>query len=413
MPVPEDSERLLIASALIDSDIVDESDAYLVAASDFGSAARSEVWGAISELRADGAPVSVPLVVERLRSTGKLAKAGGEAGIFELESEFPDVGAASYYAERVMNGARLRKAAKYLRQLLGAQWAEFDEVRGRISSIAAELEGEGSSSLDAHISTALDGAEDIYGSPLQTGLRLWDEFVPLYPGRFVIVAAPSGHGKSALTGDLIIRAAIKDQPAMISLYEMGRREFAVRALAAGSGVPQGKIIAKDPAEAQFVEPVREGLRRSPIWVFDESSETVEGFAAKCRRLKRESGLRIAAADYVQIMAESPGVARQSREQSLAHIGRSLKRLARELEITVIGVSQLNEDGKTRESRSLTNDADAVVRMNNRAKDDRWAGSKDRLRPWSTIEIDLPKVRYAAGRQIQMRFEGATMRFRDK
>jgi len=177
-------------------------------------------------------------------------------------------------------------------------------------------------------------------------------------------------GKSALTLNIATNVALEGKPVAIFSLEMGKEEVATRMLCSTARIDSMKLRSGQLGEAVWprLTDAAGKLYNAPVFVDDSPVVTVTDIRAKCRRLRRAHGLGLIVVDYIQLMQ---GSLRENRQQEIAEISRSLKNLARELEVPILAVSQLNRNlesredkrprlGDLRESGSLEQDADIVM-----------------------------------------------------
>ena len=206
-----------------------------------------------------------------------------------------------------------------------------------------------------------------------TGFRELDEMTHgLHGGQFVILAARPAVGKSTLALDLARNAAIKHKkPVIFFSLEMGRAEIAMRLLSAESRIylqnmRKGSLSDND---WQRLAGVRGEINSAPLYIDDSPNLTLVEIRAKCRRMAQRVGLEMIVIDYIQLMTSGKKV--ESRQQEVSEFSRALKLLAKELEVPVIAISQLNRNSEKseskkpelshlRESGSLEQDADVVI-----------------------------------------------------
>jgi replicative DNA helicase len=176
-------------------------------------------------------------------------------------------------------------------------------------------------------------------------------------------------GKSSLALGIAINAAIQQEPVAIFSLEMSKEEIVQRILSSVGRVDSMKLRSGQlgPLWQRVVDAAGK-MYQAPIYIDDSPVVTVTDIRAKCRRLKRKKGLALVVIDYLQLMESSN---RENRQQEISEITRNLKNLARELEVPVIAVSQLNRSLETREDKrprlsdlresgSIEQDADVVM-----------------------------------------------------
>jgi replicative DNA helicase len=232
--------------------------------------------------------------------------------------------------------------------------------------------------LNEAVTVAIDEIEAAKGRDGQmtgvpTGFAQLDALTNgFHPGQLIIVAARPALGKSTLALDLARAASIKHgQASVFFSLEMGRSEIAMRLMSAESSVPlqnmrKGTVDARDWTN---IAQVRGRINDAPLFIDDSPNMTLVEIRAKCRRLKQQHNLKLVVIDYLQLMTSGKRV--ESRQQEVSEFSRALKLMAKELQVPVIALSQLNRGPEQRadkkpaisdlrESGSLEQDADMVI-----------------------------------------------------
>ena len=352
-------------------------------APDFYRPAHQQVFEAIRGLFDANEPIDAVTVSEVLRRDGSLELMGGVDFLTGLLDMVPTTSNIEYYADIVEEHALRRRLM---------------QVGGKIGSLATELQepiadvldrseqevflvserriGEGLAPLDPLLGPAIEKAEELQraGSEITgipTGYHDLDrKLAGLHPTNLIIIAARPSMGKSALALNIAKNVALQDKPVAIFSLEMSREEVVSRMLCSTGRIDLQRLNTGRLTEADFTKlsNAASQLYKKPIYVDDSPGLTVTEIRAKSRRLRRHPGLGLVVVDYLQLMHGSGG---ENRQQEIALISRSLKNLARELEVPVIALSQLNraleqrEDkrprlGDLRESGALEQDADVVM-----------------------------------------------------
>ena len=256
-------------------------------------------------------------------------------------------------------------------------------------------------------------------SGVPTGFRDLDELTNgLHPGQMVIVAARPGLGKSTLALDFCRSASIKHgMSSVIFSLEMSRTEITMRLLSAEARVPMHHIRTGGMSEDDWS---RLALRMSevntaPMFIDDSPNMTMMEIRAKARRLKQRHDLRLVVVDYLQLMTSGKRV--ESRQVEVSEFSRQMKLLAKELNVPIVAVCQLNRGAEQRtnktplladlrESGSLEQDADVVILLH---RDD--AYERESTRPG---EADLIVAKHRAGptNTVVVAFQGHYSRFVD-
>ena len=344
------------------------------------------VYRAIRSLHERGDPVDSISVAEHLTQTGELAEAGGRETVTQLPNAVPAPGNARHYARIVKQNALLRRllnASHKIQKSVHGREGEPEELVERAESLLFRVAHE-DRAADFHklaevLSEELDrlealarGDREVTGTP--TGFADLDKHLGgLQPGNLVVVAARPAMGKSALVCSIAEKVTTKHQVPVaffsleMSAAELAHRFVASRARIAGDKLRRGKVSQRD--WKKVVKACNE-LETAPLWLDDSSDLGMLELRAKARRLAAsEGGLGLVIVDYMQLMR--PEDARANRVEQVGQISRGLKILAKELNVPVIGLSQLSRAPELRpdkrpilsdlrESGQIEADSDVVI-----------------------------------------------------
>jgi len=254
---------------------------------------------------------------------------------------------------------------------------------------------------------------------IPTGFRELDELTNgLHGGQMIVVAARPAMGKSTLALDFARAASIgHDFPSIFFSLEMGKSEIAMRLLSAEGAIPLQNMRkgTLDPRDWTTVAATRGRINDAPLYIDDSPNMTLVEIRAKCRRLKQRAGLRMVIIDYLQLMTSGKRV--ESRQQEVSEFSRSLKLIAKELQVPVIALSQLNrgpeqrQDKKPaisdlRESGSIEQDADMVILLH---REDAYERESPRA---GEADLIVAKHRNGPTATITVAFQGHYSRFAD-
>jgi replicative DNA helicase len=393
------------------------------------------IFDAILSLYSHGEPTDVITASEELTKTGLLQRAGGADYLHTIVSLVPTAASSGYYAQIVADKAVLRRLVEAGTRIANMGYASEGEVtdlvnvaQTEIYQVAGGVEAEDYVPLNEAVTIALDEIEAARGRDGQlmgvpSGFADLDGLTNgFHNGQLILVAARPALGKSTLALDFVRSAAIRhNMPAIVFSLEMGKAEIAMRLLSAETSIPlqkmrKGMIEAKDWTT---IAQTRGRIENAPLYIDDSPNMTLVEIRAKCRRLKQRVGLKMIVIDYLQLMTSGKRV--ESRQQEVSEFSRALKLLAKELQVPVIALSQLNRGPEQRsdrkpqlsdlrESGSLEQDADMVILLHRESayeKDNPRAGEADfivakhRNGPTDTITVgfqghysrfaDMPKV----------------------
>ncbi|QTA38649.1 replicative DNA helicase [Thermosipho ferrireducens] len=383
-----EAEQAVIGSILIDPEAI-ESVISILNFSDFYDSKNREIFKVIEELYDESAPIDVITICDRLRTKGILEQIGGEIYVAQLADEVPTAAHVEMYAQIVRDKSILRAlitaASRVVEDALSDN--EVDEILDNAERVIFEiaeskttktyqpmndiLHGvfENLEKLRAHSKSA--GMSLITGLP--TGYKLLDELTSgFHKSDLIIVAARPSVGKTAFALNIARNMAIKgDIPVGIFSLEMSKEQLAQRLLGMEAFIQLQKIRKGflSDEEWQRLLTATSRLYKANIIVDDEANLDPRSLRAKARRMKKEYGVQAIFVDYLQLMTTRSF--RENRQQEISEISRSLKLLARELDVSIIALSQLSraveqrEDKRPRlsdlrESGSIEQDADMVL-----------------------------------------------------
>jgi len=349
---------------------------------DFYRRPHENIFNAILGLYGRGEPVDAVTVAAQLTKSGELEKAGGAPYLHTLISSVPTAANAGYYAKIVRERAilwRLVEAGTKITQMGYAADADADEAtdaaQAAIYAVTAQRDTTAYQPLSALIPAALDemDAQKLTQTGIPTGYADLDALTNgLHPGQLVIIAGRPGHGKSTAALDVARHAAIRHgKTTLMCSLEMARSEITMRLLSAEARVPLQHMRTGTMTDDEWNRLARRmgEVSNAPLYIDDSASSTIHQIRAKCRTLAQRHGLDMVIVDYLQLMQTGRRV--ESRQLEVSELSRSLKLLAKELNVPVIAVSQLNRAveqrhdkrphlSDLRESGSIEADADVVL-----------------------------------------------------
>ncbi|ONI64905.1 replicative DNA helicase [Microbacterium sp. CSI-V] len=389
------------------------------------------IFEAILTLYSHGEPTDVVAVTDELIKTGELQRAGGADYLHTLTSIVPTAANAGYYASIVAERALLRRLVEAGTRIVQMGYAGEGDPTELVNSAQAEIynvSGDDSAEDYIPLTMAVDAAvEEIEAARgrdgsmtgIPTGFAGLDQLTNgLHPGQMIVLAARPAMGKSTLALDFARAAAIKSNaPCIFFSLEMGRSEIAMRLLSAEGSIPLQSMRkgTLDSRDWTTVASTRGRINDAPLYIDDSPNMTLVEIRAKCRRLKQREGLKMVVIDYLQLLTSGKRV--ESRQQEVSEFSRALKLMAKELQVPVIALSQLNRGAEQRadkkpalsdlrESGSIEQDADMVVLLHREAayeKDSPRAGEADLI---------VAKHRNGPTDTITVAFQGHYSRFAD-
>ena len=424
------AEQAVLGAMLLSKDAIADVVEALKSA-DFYRPAHATVFEAILDLYGRGEPADAVMVAGELTRSGEITRIGGAAYLHTLVSMVPTAANASYYARIVSEQAVLRRMVTAGTRIVQMGYAATGEVSDLVDRAQAEVfaltsgrTSEDYLSLGEVFEGAIEEIEAIaaHGGQMvgvPTGFADLDALTNgLHPGQLVIVAARPAIGKSTLGLDLARAASIHNGAAsVIFSLEMARNEIVMRLMSAEAQVPLSHMRGGTMSDADWQKLARKSgaITAAPLFIDDSPNMSMMEVRAKCRRLKQKHDLRLVIVDYLQLMSSGKRV--ESRQQEVAEFSRALKLLAKELEVPVIAISQLNrgpeqrQDKKPmmsdlRESGSLEQDADVVILLH---REDAYERESPRA---GEADFIVAKHRNGPTATITVAFQGHYSRFVD-
>ncbi|MEX2145224.1 MAG: replicative DNA helicase [Candidatus Spechtbacterales bacterium] len=386
---PQDTEA---EQAVLGSILINKESFFKVAdflnSEDFYLPVHKKIFNTLIELSEKGQPLDLLSVSSKLKERGQLEEVGGQGLLTKLVNSVPSAAHINHYAGIVYKKSVLRKLieSSYKIAELGYRESEdtdilLDEAEKVVFQISQRANSQNFSSLKSSLEEAFERIERLHGDPgalrgLATGFSdLDNKLAGLQKSDLIILAARPSLGKSALALDIARHAAIKSKvPVGIFSLEMSHDQIVDRFLAAEAGVDlwrlrMGKLSsAGEHNDFEKIQKALGSLSEAPIYMDDGLTSSVLQMRAMARRLQAEKGLGLLIIDYLQLI--QPRGSNDNMVQQITEISRSLKALARELNIPVLALSQLSraaaQSGEKpklhhlRDSGSIEQDADVVL-----------------------------------------------------
>jgi replicative DNA helicase len=383
-PQNAEAEQSILGGILLDNQALNNVLEVLVA-NDFYSESHRRIFTAIIELSDKNEPTDLITLTNILKNKKQLDGVGGAAYLASLVDNVPSAANVAYYAKIVKEKAILRQLIGTATGILKNSYDSgmdvddvLDEAEHSIFDISENKIRPSFYLLKNIIKDTFKTIENLYEKKnLITGVptgfaRLDDLTSGLQKSELIIVAGRPSMGKTAFALNLARHAAVEmGLPVAVFSLEMSKEQLALRMLAADAKVDSQRLRRGLVGETDWPKLTTAAgrLSEAPIFIDDTPAITVLEMKAKARRLKAENGLEMVVLDYLQLMRA--GGRRDSREQEISEISRSLKALAKELNVPVIALSQLNrkvEDrtnrrpqmADLRESGAIEQDADVIA-----------------------------------------------------
>nr|WP_245195182.1 replicative DNA helicase [Kocuria subflava] len=362
------AEQSVLGGMMLSKDAIADVVEVVVGA-DFYKPAHESIYEAIVSLYGKGEPADAITVADELTKRGDLDHVGGAAYLHSLISSVPTAANAGFYAEIVQERAVLRRlvgAGTKIVQLGYAQDGEVEtlvnEAQAEIMSVAERRNSEDYVALKEVVEATVDEIEQAAGKSgmqgVPSGFVEFDELTHgLQGGQMIVVAARPAMGKSTFAIDIARSAAIKhNMTTAIFSLEMARNEIALKILSAEATINLQDLRKGGLRDEQWqkIASTMGKLDSAPLFIDDSPNMSLMEIRAKCRRLKQKHDLKLVVLDYLQLMSSGKRV--ESRQQEVSEFSRALKLMAKELEVPVIALSQLNRGSEQRtDKRPMVSD----------------------------------------------------------
>ncbi len=384
LPHSREAEQSVIGSILSNSKSISEA-AELVSASDFYIPANREIYSVILELFNENTAIDIVTVSDRLSQKDRLDNVGGIEYLAEIASSVPTTQHVAYYSQIIKEKSMLRKLITAGSAICDMAYSGTDDVTrilDRSENLIFDIANQSEKSDIVPISdVVMETYRELVDNYLTDGKMngLDTGFVELnnrtggfHGGELILIAGRPGMGKSSFAVNIAEHAAIKNgKPVAIFNLEMPKTQIVNRILCSQALVETGKLRTGELDPDDWVSVCNElsKIHTSPIYIDDSSTITVSEIRAKCKRLKQTKGLSMIVIDYLQLMQSNRRS--ENRQQEISEISRSLKVLAKELDIPVVALSQLSRASESRsdkrpmlsdlrESGAIEQDADMVM-----------------------------------------------------
>ncbi|MGB4388768.1 MAG: replicative DNA helicase [Caldicoprobacterales bacterium] len=379
-----EAEQSVLGSMLLDNEAVVAALEELEG-QDFYLEAHKEIFETILDIYDRGNPVDLVTVIEGLKQRGSLEAVGGSIYVSDLSVSVPSTANVGYYIKIIEEKSILRKLIKASNEIIRDSYEAsedldiiIDSAEKKIFDISQRKNARSFEQVKTILLETYNKIEELSKNKgkivgVETGFRDFDlRTSGLNASDFILVAARPSMGKSSFAVNIAQYAAVHNQvPVAIFSLEMSKDQLVQRMLSSEANVELQKIRSGDLDEGDWLRLVQaaEPLSNAPIFIDDTPAITAMEIRSKARRLKLEHGLGLIVIDYLQLMA---GRGRyESRQQEVSEISRSLKALARELDVPVIALSQLSRAPEARqdhrpmlsdlrESGAIEQDADIVI-----------------------------------------------------
>ncbi|MDP6387755.1 MAG: replicative DNA helicase [Candidatus Pacebacteria bacterium] len=419
-----ESEKALLGSIMLKPEILNEI-VTIVSHDSFYAEKHRIIYKTMLELFGKNEPIDLLSMSSKLKEKNMLEKIGGRSYLAELVNIVPSAGNAKHYADIVQKKGTMRnliEAADFISELGYDEAQELEEMLDRAEKKIYEVTESPTLhkfvELKETLGEAWDRLDHLHKSKdklrgIRTGFRELDDMLAGFQkSDLIILAARPSMGKTALALDIARQTAIKhNTPVGIFSLEMSSQQLVDRMLAAESRVNAWRLrTGKLNTDTEFdqIRHALDSLAKAPIFIDDQPANNILKMRSVARRLKSERGVGLIIVDYLQLMVPALNKNYDSLVHQVTEISRSLKTMARELDVPVLALSQLSRAveqrrGKPRlydlrDSGSLEQDADVVMFIH---RDDRY--NEDSSKP-NIAEILIEKHRNGPIGKVELYFD---------
>lgn len=384
-PQNMEAEQAVLGAILLEAEALITSMERL-RAEDFYSVSHQRIFEVMVALGEDGEPIDLVTLTARLQDLGQLDEVGGVSYLAKLAGAVPTAANVEYYAQIVEEKSMLRRLIRTATQIVSSGYATEDDVgvllgdaERRIMELSQNRSSSGFISIRDVLMEVFERVEFLYNhrggtTGIPSGFVDLDKMTAGFQRNdLIILAARPSVGKTAFALNVAQNVAVRagESVAIFSL-EMSAAQLVQRMVCAESNVDATRMRTGELKgdDWEKLSMAIGSLSEAQIYIDDTPGITVADIRAKCRRLKKEKGLGMILIDYLQLI-QGRGKAGENRQQEVSEISRTLKMIARELEVPVIALSQLSRGveqrqdkrpmmSDLRESGSIEQDADIVA-----------------------------------------------------
>ncbi len=431
-----EAEMCLLGSILIDPGVLGDVSHIVRSGKDFHKSVNGQLFDLMVELYNDRGTIDIVQLHQLLVDRDLLAVIGGQEYLLELASTVPAATSAPYYARLVRDKATVREIIEAAGDVLHAAYTQpgnalelLDQAQARMFAVAQDSAHDRVRPMKELIEAVMHEIEQkedhgITGVP--TGFVDVDEITHgLQKGEMIILAARPSMGKTAMALNIAENMALRKIPVAVFSMEMSREQLIYRVLASRATVKLEKLrngmLSADDDRALAVACGE--LVDAPLYIDDTPGLTVTQLRVKARRMVDRFNIRAVVVDYLQLMTAGGRV--ESRQIEVSAISRGIKAMARELDVPVICLSQLNRGAEQREghrprmsdlreSGAIEQDADVVAMLHreeyyHRNDVDWMQENEDKV---GVAELIFAKQRNGPTGVVSLSWDGQTTRFHD-
>lgn len=427
-PHDREAERYVLGSILRDNHVFNDVVQY-IRTEHFYFDQHQKIFQVISDLYNQGQPVDLVILADRLKLLKQLEDIGSYPYLSELWDVTPTAANAEYYAKIIRDKAIIRRLIHTGTEILRDAYDQAQQADELLSNAEKKILDIASMGVTGQTCTLYDALKEAYDridsrskrdhmsvSGIATGfIDLDEKTAGLQKNELIIIAARPSVGKTAFSLNIVRHAIVEERlPVFFVSLEQARIELAERLLCCQARVDSHRLRKGQLSGDDMQKLIEAGdiLRQAKLFIDDNPQQTMLRIAANARRLKLQHDIQLIVIDYLQLI--EPENRRDPRQEQVAQISRRLKFLARELQIPVIALAQVNraseerQDHKPRlsdlrESGSIEQDADTVLLLHRPGKFD--GGGEDNI-----LEVLIAKQRNGPTGEVTLAYLKQYMRY---
>lgn len=431
-----EAEASLLGSILIDPTVLNDVHLIIQGSDDFFKKANGLIFELMVELYNQCSTVDLVQLQQLITDRDLLDSVGGVDYLLDVAHAVPSAASASHYARLIKDKSVVRQLIAAAGEILHDAYNKpedpqeiLNDAERRIFRIAQQSEQRHAETLDELLNDAIRQLEENEGrliTGIATGYTELDEITSGFQnGEMIVIAARPSMGKTALALNIAETMVMRDIPVAMFSLEMSRQQLTQRLLSSRASVSSHKIRRNmlSDNDMDAIIKAADDLMNKPFYIDDTPGLSIVQLRAKARRLKQKHDIRAIFIDYLQLMTS--GRRAESRQQEVSDMSRNVKALARELNIPVICLSQLNRAAEQREghrprmsdlreSGSIEQDADVVAMLHRESyyhmNDKTWMeANEDKL---SLAELIIAKQRNGPTATVKLSWDSTCTRFYD-
>lgn len=425
-----EAEQCVLGSMLLDREVIDDV-ADVLEATDFYQPEHEKLYAVLMSLSDAAKPVDLVIVTEELKKRDELEDVGGVDTVVALMETVPNSSHAVEYAQLVREASERRAIIAAANDILKAAWTHkggdiaelVNEAEARMFSVTHGKSSETAAPMSSLVRDALERIDALQGDePPERGIPsfytdLDAKLNGLNPGALYVIAGRPSMGKSSFATSLLANVCFRgNHAALMFTLEVSKEQVAENMLCSHARVDAQRLMKGqlDDHEYQRVPEAAAAMAESTLFVDDTPGLSLMRLRAKARRLKKRHDLKLIIIDYLQLM--TLGAAAESRQLEISLMSAGLKQMARELEVPVIALSQLNRAVESRpnkrpmmsdlrESGAIEQDADAILLL---YREEYYFPEKTEAK--GRAEVIVAKNRNGPVGAVELHFTPSQMRF---